>query len=283
MGAYQLTSSSKHIENAARIFFCTDGCADHTRIGKKESWYRHENSSHWKFEKWRCNLWTSPARRVCEFESNFSHAFKKHLQDNHPDFRCPRGRRSDDIGLFRISNEEFGVIFWCGFCRKYYRMSGSADERVQARLDHVEYHLKGRHGWDRGTVRTWTRKPEGEPLPHMVEPLDCRQSKALLAQRQRNRNHSALAEASQQSSSSLADLPIISVTHDPAQPAAVAPQHLFIQQPQEPSMGTISNPRPRRSTTSLTCVSSHPPSPVYSFIYYMSSVIDFGDSEADDW
>ena len=129
-------------------------------------------------------------------------------------------------------------------------MSGSGEERVQGRLDHVEHHLKGRGGWNRGTVKDWMPKPEVEPLPDMAEPLECGQSRALLAQRQRNRSHTALVETPPQSSFPLDDLPIIPEAHDPALPAAAATQHLLIQQSEESSMASSSSPRSRRGTRS---------------------------------
>lgn len=114
------------------------------RFGSKNDWKRHENSQHYQLELWKCNeKSTVDVNEVCCRTFNRREQFKTHLSKDH---HIEDPHMIDDKLEKCLDGRNYGIRFWCGFCRTMVKLEGTGTKAWQGRFNHVDDHFSGQKG-----------------------------------------------------------------------------------------------------------------------------------------
>lgn len=145
-----LTLSSKHLRRHNKPYACTfPNCS--RDFGSKSDWRRHENTQHFQFVVWKCDVQTGDGvcpkacygRDVFERHIHEEHGISKHKDQEAAQQRCRVDRSSSDK-------------FWCGFCGDVVAVEAQENNEAWGeRYDHIGNHFTGCNGFAKADKGEW--------------------------------------------------------------------------------------------------------------------------------
>ncbi|WEW58484.1 hypothetical protein PRK78_003952 [Emydomyces testavorans] len=138
----RLSELKKHEKRHTRPYGCTfSDCFK--EFGSKSDWKRHENSTHFHLESWRCqeaevNKATTNAgslnSRECAREYHRAEHFINHLRKDH---ELSEGRIKTCLRTNKLGRNAQGQ-FWCGFCRQLVKLKSEGLGAWKERFNHID-------------------------------------------------------------------------------------------------------------------------------------------------
>ncbi|KAL1837970.1 hypothetical protein VTJ49DRAFT_3178 [Mycothermus thermophilus] len=144
---------NKHKRRHTKPYACTfPDCKQ--KFGSKSDWKRHENNQHVQHPIWLCEEKSAshPGQTECGAVFHLRDGLKDHLRDEHQ-IHDPAvlDKKLTDYGMGR----NFESRFWCGFCQKVIKPTGSDGPAHSERFDHIDDHFNGRGGMRKANIGDW--------------------------------------------------------------------------------------------------------------------------------
>lgn len=116
----------------------------------KKDWKRHENSQHFQFEAWRCDL-KRPEGGDCAKVCYRRQSFQEHLGKEHLLTEKVVLDKQESCRIGRNGQSRF----WCGFCVRLVDLRKRGLDAWTERFDHIDDHFMGRQNLTKSSISDW--------------------------------------------------------------------------------------------------------------------------------